>query len=107
MTNWGIDNLFCDVIHGRFLIHHMKGNTMKKLDMTEAQQEQVLVEYIRIHANANYTQGWDEVVECWEDGDILEVLSEVDFDLPKAIAAIQSVVDVLNERKADARNSVF
>ena len=99
MTNWGIDNLFCDVIHGRFLIHHMKGNTMK--------DEKVLVEYIRIHANANYTQGWDEVVECWEDGDILEVLSEVDFDLPKAIAAIQSVVDVLNERKADARNSVF
>lgn len=69
--------------------------------------EQALIAYIRAYAEEHYTQGWDEVVEAWSDGDILEVLSDNQFDLPKTMKLIQSIMDVMTERKADARNSAF
>jgi hypothetical protein len=59
--------------------------------------EQVLIQAIRNYANANYSTGWDAVVEAFTDGDILEYLSDADFDLPKAIKAIQSWIDIRQE----------
>ena len=55
--------------------------------------EQTLIEYVRLHANARYNQGWGWVVECFDDGDILEYLSDAQMDLPKALQAIQNDVD--------------
>jgi hypothetical protein len=57
----------------------------------------MLIQAIRIHANDNYSHGWDAVVEAFTDGDILEYLSDADFDLPKAIKAIQSWIDIRQE----------
>lgn len=64
--------------------------------------EQTLIAYIRDYAEKHYTDGWDEVVEAWMDGDILEILSECQFDLPKTMDAIQSIMDVRAEIKSTA-----
>jgi len=55
--------------------------------------EQEAIQEIRKHANANYNKGWGWVVECFDDGDILEYLSDAQMDLPKALQAIQDDVD--------------
>jgi hypothetical protein len=69
--------------------------------------EQTMIEDIKAYAIANYNNGWDNIVECWEDGDILEALSENEFDMAKTIASIQEYVDVIVERDTDAANSAF
>jgi len=69
--------------------------------------EQTLIQFIRNHANAHYESGWSTIVECWEDGDILEALSENDFDLPKTMQSIKSYLEVIDDRDSDAHNSVF
>ena len=81
------------------------------IEMTNTTEkcEQLLIAYIRQYAEANYNKGWDYIVECWDDGDILEVLSDVESNLPQAIAHLQSLVDIRNdqmeEHQAEARSS--
>lgn len=69
--------------------------------------EQVLIKAVRVIANAKYNQGWDVVVECMTDGDILEVLSNCQFDLPKAIASIQSWVDEHSDYADEIKSTAF
>ena len=61
--------------------------------------EQVLITFIRKYAMDNYTKGWDVIVESFEDGDILEYLSETDFDLPVTIKSMQDYVDAHKEKE--------
>lgn len=69
--------------------------------------EQVLINFIRNYAMDNYTKGWDVVVECFEDGDILEYLSETDFDLPQTIKSMQEFVELHKEKEQSIRNEIF
>jgi len=62
--------------------------------MTPQDCDQVLIQFIRQYASDRYEQGWDYVVDQWMDGDILEVLSDTDYNLPQAIKHIQSMVDI-------------
>jgi hypothetical protein len=64
------------------------------------QDEIQMIQAIRKHAEALYNKGWDYVVECWTDGDILEVLSDVEGDLDQAIKHLQSMVDIRNDQMA-------
>jgi hypothetical protein len=59
--------------------------------------EENMIAFIRVHANTNYNKGWDTIVECWSDGDILEYLSEAKFDMKKTIKAIQAWIDLRKE----------
>ena len=65
--------------------------------------ESMLIQAIRIHANNHYSQGWDAVVEAFTDGDILEYLSESDFDLPKTILSIQEWIDLRKEMEENCQ----
>jgi len=60
--------------------------------------EENMIGFIRVHANTNYNKGWDVIVECWSDGDILEYLSENKFDMKKTIKAIQDWIDLRQEQ---------
>lgn len=73
------------------------------IDMTNTKekQEHILISYIRQYANERYEQGWDYVIECWSDGDILEALSDAEGHLPTAINNIQSMVDIYQDRKEE------
>ena len=67
-----------------------------------------LVDAVRNHAMANYGKdGWDYVVECYEDSDIIEILSDADASTPKqAIKAVGDyvggVADYRDEIQAEA-----
>lgn len=63
--------------------------------------EEEMIAFIRVHANTNYNKGWDTIVECWSDGDILEVLSDCQSNLPCAIDHIQSMVDIYMDSKRE------
>ena len=43
---------------------------------------------------AKQREGWDIINEHWLDGDILEMLSDAQFDLPKALENIQNLIDI-------------
>ena len=66
--------------------------------MTQERDEMMLIGAIRMHANANYNKGWDAVVEGWDDGEILEWLSNNNMNLKKAIKDIQDWVTLRQER---------
>lgn len=63
--------------------------------------EQVLIATVRHIANALYDKGWSVIVESWSDGDILEVLSNCQFDLPVAYREMQGYVDAYLQKQED------
>lgn len=81
-----------------------------KVDQTarEAARLKTKVEGVKTHALEHYEDGgWDVIVECWEDADIIEHTAEVDT-AEEAIALLQhGPVAVWADRQADARNSAF
>jgi hypothetical protein len=66
----------------------------------------VLVTAVKVHALQHYNDGgWDVIVECWDDG---EILAEITRDTTpsngeEAIAAIQWIVDEYASRQNNAR----
>jgi hypothetical protein len=71
--------------------------------------EQEMIQSIRKHAEALYNKGWDVVVEAYDDGDLLEELSENGMSLSKTLISLQEMVDLRNEQmeehQAEARSS--
>jgi len=65
--------------------------------------EEQMIGFVRLHANTNYNKGWDVIVECWADGDILEYLSESKFDMAKTLKAIQDWIDLRAEMEENTR----
>ena len=70
---------------------------------TPEKREAILIEYIRLHAEARYNTGWDVVVECFTDGDILEYLSDAGYNLPQALKAIQAWIDLRKEMEENCQ----
>ena len=66
-----------------------------------------LIAAVRRHAMDNYeSDGWDVLVECWNDGDILERISDANAQTPAAaIKACQSWVELYDERRREIRNA--
>ena len=55
--------------------------------------EQEFIAYVRNHAMRNYEKnGWDYVVEAWDDGDILEYFSDANCNPTRAFARIKAAV---------------
>jgi hypothetical protein len=71
--------------------------------------EQEMIQAIRAYAEALYSKGWDIVVETYDDGDLLEELSQNDMHLVKTIQSLQAMIDVradmMAEHQAEARSS--
>jgi len=71
--------------------------------------EQEKIQAIRTYAEALYNKGWDVVVEAYDDGDLLEELSENGMDIVKTVQSLQAMIDVradmMAEHQAEARSS--
>ena len=71
--------------------------------------DQEKIQAIRAYAEALYNMGWDVVVEAYDDGELLQELSENGMDLVKTIQSLQAMVDVradvMAEHQAEARAS--
>ncbi len=64
--------------------------------MNATMDETQLVAAVRAHALRYYEHGWDVLVECWSDGDILEVVSESQTaGWPTLAEALAKVADAL------------
>lgn len=63
-----------------------------------------LIVAVRDHAYANYnSDGWDYLVECWEDGDILECLNGAttkEQAIHNVREALQPLADMRDEVRA-------
>jgi hypothetical protein len=60
-----------------------------------------LIRGVRDHAARNYnTDGWDFLVECWDDQDIGAQIAESDT-LPRAIAACKRVLKTMDENRRE------
>jgi hypothetical protein len=69
--------------------------------------EQELVQAVRDHALANYNKdGWDFLVECWEDSDIVEQIGSAKT-LAAAIKNCRATVRLLDERRQEVRAEIF
>lgn len=63
------------------------------------------VEAIRAHAHTNYNKaGWDFLVECWEDEDVIEAIGDA-RSYGEAIANVRATVGTLAERRDEVRNA--
>lgn len=70
-------------------------------------QEKDLVEGLRKHALAHYTEcGWDFLVECWEDKYILEVIQGAKT-LAQAITKARVACMLLDEQRRAVENEIF
>lgn len=68
---------------------------------------QELIEAVRKYAEANYQKdGWDFLVECWEDEDIAEQICEGDTEL-QAIARCRRTVRAMNEQRESVQNEMW
>lgn len=71
--------------------------------------DQEKIQAIRAYAEALYSMGWDVVVEAYDDGELLQELSENGMDVVKTIQSLQAMIDVradvMAEHQAEARSS--
>lgn len=66
-----------------------------------------LVKAVRAYAEAHYeSDGWDFLVECWDDSDIQETISGAET-AEEAVALCARVVGILDERRAEVRAEIF
>lgn len=68
-----------------------------------------LIEAVKRHAVENYDcNGWDVVVECWDDVEIFERIFEANAQSPDAaIKACQRWVELYDEQRRAIRNEAF
>lgn len=68
-----------------------------------------LVQAVRRHALDNYERdGWDIVVECYDDGDILERISDAKAQTPAAaVKACERWVKLYDEQRRAIRSEAF
>ena len=74
--------------------------------MTE-QETAVLVEAVKAHALRHYEQnGWDMVVECFEDSEIAEEIKGCTTEL-EAVARMASIASAYDEQRSAVRAEIF
>tara|TARA_B110001469_G_C9628249_1_gene313855 strand:+ start:1312 stop:1554 length:243 start_codon:yes stop_codon:yes gene_type:complete len=69
-----------------------------------------IAEKISAHAmkHENYEAGWDYIAECWTDREIVGLIGDADvLTYDDGIGAMQQVVDLYSERKAEAEAEIF
>ena len=68
---------------------------------------QELVAAVRRFAEANYNKdGWDYLVECWSDEDIIDEIGKARTEA-SAIRACRKTVKLLDERRREVRAEIF
>ena len=66
--------------------------------------EQDFIMCVRDHAMKNYENGgWSEIVECWDDGDIMEYLNDADGNAKKAFKEIKATIKLRFDYAEDIR----
>jgi hypothetical protein len=63
------------------------------------------IDQIRQHATVHYTEdGWDFLVECWDDAYIYEVISDCDT-YEEAVILVSEILSTLNDVRLDIQSA--
>ena len=66
------------------------------------------INHVNKYAMDHYCEGgWDEVIEAWSDGDILEYWSDADGDTKKAFKEIAKTVQLRHKYAEEIRSAKF
>ena len=66
-----------------------------------------MIAAVKQHARDNYERdGWDYVVECWENADIEKAISGA-TTTAAAIQRVRKIVTALNDRRKDIEGEIF
>lgn len=66
---------------------------------------QELLLRVREHANIHYEEnGWDILVECWSDDDILDVIGDAG-SIEEAIVIISDTLNTIDEYRQEVQNA--
>lgn len=66
-----------------------------------------LIEAVKEHARLNYgTDGWDYIVECYEDSEIRDLIEGCET-VEEAIAAAGEIMEIKNERREDIQGTAW
>ncbi len=65
-----------------------------------------LVEAVKTHALDHYTDGWDEIVECFTDEEIAEAIGKA-RTVKGAIAKMAVIVKIRNERRREVQSTIW
>lgn len=69
--------------------------------------KEALIAAVREHAQKHYEEGgWDYVVECYEDADILEEIGDARTPA-QAIANVKRIVNLRDERRREVESTAF
>lgn len=67
----------------------------------------MLVKAVRAHAEKNYNRdGWDFLVECWSDEEILEAIAGC-TSAEDAIGAVARIVGALEDHRREIQSTVW
>ena len=72
--------------------------------LNEKQKE--LVSGVRKHAMENYSKGWDVLVECWSDKDILDEIGGA-RTVAGAIRKIAPIISAMKSRYDEIQAEIF
>jgi hypothetical protein len=74
-----------------------------------AESEESMIAAVRAFARSHYNLGgWDVLVECWLDGDILEAISDAGArNAKQAIRACGKILRIHNEVREDIYGTAF
>jgi hypothetical protein len=66
-----------------------------------------MVAAVKAHALTHYEQdGWDYVIECWEDTDILKAIGNA-RTITGALAAVRRITKAMNDRRRDIEGEIY
>jgi hypothetical protein len=66
-----------------------------------------LIQAVRDHAQEHYeADGWDILVECWDNSDIAEKIEGADTKA-EAIAKCAYILDLLDENRREIQSTAF
>jgi hypothetical protein len=68
--------------------------------------EAEMVEAVKAHAKAHYSEGWDVVVECYDRADIVEAI-EGCTTVAAAIRAVGERAELWQERRREVESEIF
>jgi hypothetical protein len=81
------------------------GNCVSYTTVMPGDDTMTLVEQVRKHAEARYDRdGWDFLVECWEDHDIAEWIGDA-ADFETAMERCRHVTRALDDNRRQCRAS--
>lgn len=59
---------------------------------------------VKAHAVANYEEGWDVIVECWDFSELVEAIESLETkDLQTALAHFADVAGIWHEQAMEAQ----